>query len=188
MKQPGAGISLIELLVCLGIVTFLLLRMTTPGLHEWRLRKEADAVAQELIGMVALARAHAIAGNIMVTLCRSSDGKHCEGGWGDGSIIFTDRDEDRVIDADDILLYRMAPLDTSGSLSFNSFQNRQYLQMTPRGFTRHQNGNFTFCPGNGDLRLARQVIISLSGRSRMASDKDGDGVVEDSQGRALECK
>ena len=59
--------------------------------------------------------------------------------------------------------------------------------MTPMGFTRDQNGNFTWCPGNGDVRLARQLIVNAAGRLREALDSDGDGVREGANGRPIGC-
>lgn len=188
MGRRTAGLSLIEILICLGIVAFLAVQASTPGFASWRERRTADALMRELIGAVDMARAFAIAENAMVTFCRSSDGATCSGGWAEGSILFTDFNADRIINGDDRLLFRLEPLQLAGTLEFRSFQNRQYLQMNSRGFTNYQNGNFTFCPASKDPRLARQLIIALSGRTRLARDTDGDGIVEDSQGRALQCK
>jgi Tfp pilus assembly protein FimT len=123
----------------------------------------------------------------MVTLCRSNDGQHCQGQWHEGSILFTDANADRRLNGEDRLLYRTQPLPLRGRLSFNAFRNRQYLQMTPQGITAYQNGNFTWCPANGDPLLIRQLILSFSGRTRMARDEDGDGVVENSQGKPVTC-
>ena len=91
------------------------------------------------------------------------------------------------MDGADRLLYRLQHQELAGSLSFNSFGNRQYLQFDGRGVTLFQNGNFTFCPDNGDTTLIRQLILSLTGRTRMALDTDGDGVVENSQGKPVTC-
>lgn len=187
MRRTAAGFTLIELLVCLAIVAFLAMQ-ATPGIAEWRARKAADGLIRELLNAVDMARAHAIAGNVTVTFCRSIDGATCSGNWRDGSMLFTDANADRVINGNDRVLSRLAALPVDGTLEFRSFQNRQYLQINSRGFTLYQNGNFTYCPANGDARLARQLIISLSGRTRLARDTDGDGIVEDSQGRALGCE
>lgn len=188
MARTATGLSLIELLIVLGLIAFFTVKAATPGFANWRERRTADALMQELIGAIDMARAFAIAENVMVTFCRSNDGVHCQGGWADGSIIFTDFNADREINGADRLVFRLEPMQLAGTLKFNSFQNRQYLQMTSRGFTNYQNGNFTFCPASKDPRLARQIIVSMTGRTRFARDRDGDGVVEDSQGKALVCK
>jgi type IV fimbrial biogenesis protein FimT len=186
MRRKTAGFTLVELLVCMALVAFLAMQ-ASPGIAEWRARKAADGVMREMLGVVDMARAHAVAGNVMVTFCRSDDGRTCRGNWRDGSILFTDVNADRIVNGDDRVLFRLAPMQPDGTLEFRSFQNRQYLQLTARGFTNYQNGNFTYCPASGDARLARQLIISLSGRARLARDTDGDGIVEDSQGKPLSC-
>jgi type IV fimbrial biogenesis protein FimT len=183
----SGGFSLIELLVCLAIIAFLLVNVVTPEFNEARSRHEIDEVLQDVANSITMARTAAINENIMVTFCRSSDGQHCRGSWEAGSILFTDFNADRIINGPDRLLFRMPPMKASGKLTFNSFRNQQYLQLTPRGGTNSQNGNFTFCPANGDPKLARQLIINITARARMAQDLDHDGIVEDSQGRPVKC-
>lgn len=187
MKRAAAGLSLIELLITVSIAAFLILKIATPDLTGWRQKKEIDGLMHEIIGAVDMARSHAVAENVMVTFCRSNDGMRCQGAWHEGSILFTDFNADRVLNGGDRLLFRLDPMKPAGTLEFRSFQNRQFLQMNARGFTNYQNGNFTFCPASKDPRFARQIIISLSGRTRFARDKDGDGIAEDSQGKPLYC-
>ena len=187
MLRKAAGLSLIELMLCLAIATFLVVNVVTPNLAIWRQRKEIDGLMHELLFAIDMARSYAIAENVMVTFCRSNDGSKCQGKWHEGSILFTDENADRIINGTDRLIYRLSAMKPKGTLTFNSFQNRQYLQMTSRGFTNYQNGNFTYCPGNHDPAMARQIIVSFSGRTRFARDKNGDGMAEDSQGRPLDC-
>ena len=134
-----------------------------------------------------MARSAAINENVIVTFCRSSDGQHCQGRWESGNITFTDFNADRIINGNDRLLFRSPPLKASGTLTFSSFRNQQYLQLTPRGATNSQNGNFTFCPANGDPKLIRQLIINVTARTRLAQDLNHDGIVEDSQGKPVQC-
>lgn len=189
MKRSCRGLTLIELLLVLGISAFLLLRLAQPGWQEIQQRKQVELMMIELQQFIAMARSSAVSHNSMVTLCRSDDGLQCRGRWTDGSILFTDANADHILNQEDRLLFRLpAPAPAAeGELAFNAFRNRQYLQMTPQGSTNFQNGNFTWCPADGNLRQARQLIVSVSGRTRMARDSDGDGIVENSQGRPLDC-
>ena len=59
--------------------------------------------------------------------------------------------------------------------------------MTGNGYTHFQNGNFVYCPADGDLRYARQLVINVQGRARTSQDVDHDGFVEDRLGRHLTC-
>ena len=74
-----------------------------------------------------------------------------------------------------------------GTIRWRAFRNRQYLQMTSAGYTNYQNGNFTYCPPNGDVYQARQLIINMQGRVRKPADIDNDGIIEDARGRDIRC-
>jgi type IV fimbrial biogenesis protein FimT len=188
-RRASYGLTFIELLLVLGICGFLLLRFAQPSWQELQQRKQVELMMAELQQSIAMARSSAVSHNSMVTLCRSNDGSQCRGRWKDGSILFTDANADHILNEDDRLLFRLPALapGIQGNLAFNAFRNRQYLQMTPQGSTNFQNGNFTWCPTDGNLRLARQLIVSVSGRTRMARDSDRDGIVENSQGQPLDC-
>jgi type IV fimbrial biogenesis protein FimT len=187
MRNALRGLGLIELLLSLALLAFLLLRLAQPAWQHAHERHQTNLMMQELQQLIAMARHSAIAENQVITLCRSNDGRHCQGQWRDGSIMFTDSNADQQLNGSERLLFRSGPLPLAGELRFNAFRNRQYLLLTPQGVTDFQNGNFTWCPASGDLRLARQLILSASGRTRMAVDSDGDQVVEDSQGQPLRC-
>jgi type IV fimbrial biogenesis protein FimT len=186
MKQVS-GISLVEILIVLSLLGILLSQFDLSGFSRAKEVKAIDGVMTDIVSAVSMARLAAVNEARMVTFCRSNDGHHCQGKWHEGSIIFTDTNADRVMNEDDRLLFRLQAIPAIGELKFNSFRNRQYLQMTPRGMTNYQNGNFTFCPADGNSVLARQIIVSLTGRTRHARDTDGDGIVENSRGQPLNC-
>ncbi len=73
------------------------------------------------------------------------------------------------------------------TLKWRAFRNRQYLQMTPSGFTNYQNGNFVYCSQDQDLRFARQIVLNMQGRVKKSYDRNNDGLVEDRYGRHLRC-
>lgn len=187
MVYRSMGLSLVELLIALSLVALLLFRVLDPDLAGIQERRRIEGAMDELVMAIGMARQGAVTENRLVTLCPGVNGRACRGKWHQDLIIFTDANGDREINGSDRMLFRLPAIEAEGELSFNSFRNRQYLQMTPLGFTNYQNGNFTFCPANGDPRLARQIIISLSGRTRYARDEDGDGIVENSRGEALRC-
>jgi type IV fimbrial biogenesis protein FimT len=187
MRSYIRGFTLIELVLSLAILAFLLVNLAAPLFSYRRTQMEVGNMMTELQNSIAMARFSAISENVMVTFCRSNDGQHCQGSWRDGNILFTDINADHALNGADRLLFRNPAIKATGALSFNSFKNRQYLQLTPRGITNFQNGNFTFCPRDGDMQLARQLIVSFSGKTRMARDEDGDGIVENSQGKNVIC-
>jgi len=181
------GMTLVELLLVLSILLFLMLKVATPFFSERRQVMEIDHMMLDIQNSIALARRSAVSENTMVTYCRSNDFLHCQGNWMDGAIIFTDANADHVVNQQDRILFSTPSIKPAGQLKFAAFRNRQYLQLTPRGITDFQNGNFTFCPADGNPTRARQLIVSFSAKTRMAKDTDGDGIVEDSKGLALRC-
>ncbi len=186
MVEHSRVYTLLELLICLTIL-MILFSASIPDFSHWKNRREADRIINEISTLINMTRSYAISNNIMMTLCRSDDGLACQGSWEQGSIIFSDENADHIVNGNDRIFFRTPALDITGTIKLRAFQNKQYLQMTPRGFTNYQNGNFTYCPANNDNKLAQQIILSLSGRVRFALDNDGDGIREDSKGEALSC-
>ena len=185
-QHSGDGFTLVELLLVLSILS-ILLALSLPNFQAMYAQRQADVVIRKVSKAIQLARMSAIRTGKLVTLCRSNSGVECGGQWRDGIIVSSDRNGDRKINQDDVLQQFITFPGINGSLKWRAFQNRQYLQITNQGFTRYQNGNFTYCPNNGDASLARQLIINRTARIRFAIDSDGDGIREDSRGRPISC-
>ncbi len=107
--------------------------------------------------------------------------------WHNGALVFLDRNANGRFDGSDTLLRRMPRLREGDRFYWRSFRNRSYLMIRPSGLTDWQNGNLLYCPESGDPRFARQIVINAQARVRHARDSDGDGIVEDAKGRAVEC-
>lgn len=185
-RKRDVGFTLLELLISMSILA-VLLGVSLPNFGILIEQKKSDVVIRKLAQSLELAKTAAIQNASLVTLCKSLEGKECGGQWQDGVLIFTDNNGDRKInEADSIVRYINFP-GLRGSIKWRAFQNRQYLQITSLGFTRYQNGNFTYCPFDGNMLLARQLIINRTARARLAMDTDGDGIRENSRGKPLSC-
>lgn len=182
----NTGLTLIELLVTLFVLA-LLLNLSTPGMLYLVRQKASEVTIKRLHLAIEVARTSAITQNSLVTLCRSSDGISCGGNWQQGVLVFADRDGDRKLEQEDNLVRYFDFPEFRGEIYWRAFQNRQYLQITPMGSTRYQNGNFTVCSRAGSLHNAQQIILNRAGRVRYATDSDGDGIREDSRGKPLRC-
>ena len=186
VHKCSAGLTLLELLIALFVLS-ILLGVALPDFRDLVQNKRSDASVRTLLTAIELARTGAIVNNSLVTLCPSDEGEECSGNWEDGVLLFVDYDGDRKIDGADYILRYFEFPHLEGKLYWRAFQNRKYLQITPQGFTRYQNGNFTFCPNDGDLRHARQIILNRNARARQAVDSDGDDIREDSKGQPIRC-
>lgn len=180
------GTTLFELLFALSLIS-LLAAGSLPNIGEAIAQRHGLQALRKMSLAINLSRTAAIRGAVLVTLCRSSDLATCGGSWSDGFIAFTDRNGNRRVDGADEIFHVHRFEGLAGSLSWRAFRNRQYLQITRHGFTRYQNGNFTFCPQSDEMQYARQLIINRTARVRFSTDSDGDGLREDSRGRPIRC-
>ena len=128
-----------------------------------------------IVGAINFARISAVKHGVTVTLCpaKSASPQKCEDQWPqDGLIIFADFNQNAVLDdGKDYLIKEVAADHIEGTLTWRSFRNKAYLQITRLGHTNNQNGNFVFCPAAADPALAqqfaRQIKINRQGRVRL---------------------
>jgi len=179
------GLTLIELLITSSIL-LLSLTLAAPPVGKMLIKTRISSQLNKLAHAIRFAREAAITMHTTITLCRSSDSINCNGQWQDGMIVFTDENADRSINANDRYLQKFEAFPVTDTVTWRAFGNRQYLQMKPSGFTRFQNGSFTYCPKEG-VEYARALIINAAGRVRFSVDSDGDGINEDAKGNPIKC-
>lgn len=180
------GISLLELLLALGLVS-VLATIALPDFEYLAQSVSGDVTLRRLGSAVQLAKSAAITRQTTITLCPQSGGPDCGRNWNAGVRVFEDVNGNRKLDGNETTIRQIDFPDSQGRIRFRAFQNRQYLRITSLGTTQNQNGNFTYCPLAGELGLARQLILNRTARLRFAQDYDGDGIREDSRGRPLAC-
>jgi len=188
--QHVPGFTLIELLTSLTVAG-LLLGFAFPSFNDLRQQQDSTAAVNQLIGSVQFARSAAITLHRTVTLCPRSKrnpyvcGKRNQ--WHLGALAFLDQNSSGKVDGDETLLKRFPALKKGSITYWRSFRNKTYLQINSRGLTNWQNGNILYCPPGDNTRFARQLIINVTGRVRLARDRDGDGIVENARGKPVHC-
>lgn len=183
--DTGKGFTLLELLLCLSIAS-IVFGFALPACRHILREAESNQVAGQLMELVYYSRQEAVFKGRIVTLCGSSTGTRCDNHWAEHILVFMDEDGDGYYAAREPLL-RHAQLGVEGSIAWRSFRNKTYLQLHPDGLTYYQNGNFTYCPGDGELRYARHLILNVAGYLRLASDRSGDHIPEKANGENIRC-
>jgi type IV fimbrial biogenesis protein FimT len=169
------GYTLIELLIGLGLIATSL-AWGVPSLGTFLRDAARTREVNQFIQAVYVARSEAIKRNGVVSLCPSRNGTTCSPGvlWQTGWLIFVnlDRDSPAARDAGEPLLRVYEPWDAGHITS-----NRSTLSFRPFG-QMGITATVTFCDDRGS-RAARAVIISQTGRPRVAS--------RNASGKALSC-
>jgi type IV fimbrial biogenesis protein FimT len=184
--KHSTGTSLVEILICVFVLA-LLLRTGIPDLLALVTATRSQSALTTIHDAILLARSQAILDRTTVTVCGSDDQLRCGRNWNTGLLLFKDTDSDGSLGENETVIATKSWLDSQGNIRWRAFQNRRVLQLGSTGFTRHQNGNFTFCPANGNAREARQLVVSRTARLRFARDSDGDGMIEGSNGKPVTC-
>ncbi len=184
IRQKGASLSeWMLVIILLGIVS----AAGFPGFRDLLAQQRTTAVSNQILSAIRATRFAAIHYQTTATLCPTDDDRHCAQDWSMGAIAFLDNNASGQREEGESLLRVFPPLPKGSTLRWRSFGSKPYLQMTARGLTRHQNGNFLYCPPNADPRYASQIILHVTGRTRSARDADGDGIREDNHGQPLNC-
>ena len=173
------GFTLSELLITLTSGA-LLFAVGIPSYQTFIMNSLQVTSANELLASFHIARDLAITRNTRVTVCPSASGANCEAvPWNEGSIVFVDANEDRVVDPGEAI-ERVVEGFTDLSLSSDEFGT--FLIYRPSGRVMVNNvreniGELTLC----DMMVAghgRIVLVGSSGRPRLSKyQADGSAPV-----------
>lgn len=181
------GISLLELLFALALLA-ILGSLAVPAMSQTLKRASNHTLANQMILLVQYARSESIVRRHVITLCGSRSAQQCDGNWSRHVLVFVDHNRNGKREDEDRLLQVVTTVKEGETLQWRVFGNKTYLQLHPNGRTRYQNGNFTYCPANGDARYALHWLLNASGRLRVAPDKNGNGIPENSSGKDIQCR
>ncbi len=186
MATTERGLTLIEMILVVAIGSFIF-GVAVPAFSGAIERNKAAIAINWIVAAIHYTRHAALVHRTMTTLCPSTNQRTCGGRWHNGILVFTDRNGNHEPDGQDQVLQTIAYPFTGSTLTWRSFGNRQYLQMTAYGYTNYQNGNFVYCSQDQNPRFARQIVINIQGRVRTSRDRNDDGLVEDRRNKPLRC-
>jgi type IV fimbrial biogenesis protein FimT len=162
-----------ELLVVMGIVAVLVM-LAVPSMQTAVESGQRSSGLSETMAMIAAARAQAVARQVPVALCPSTDQASCSGdNWEDGWIMFVDdgaggsaSDGNRT-SPEEILRVGTA---ASGAVTIRShnFADAGAIEFDLEGMTVER-GTIMICDAAGK-EAASALVLNISGQSRIATD------------------
>ncbi len=159
------GLTLIELLVALAVIS-VLLSYGVPEARSLVKLNESAVTINKLVSDFAYSRTESIKRMRDVVVCKSSDGQTCNNnaGWQGGWIIFVDQvNRNKQRSSDEPLLKVQQPLGNHLNITFKSFNSKNRVVYEPSGAADYSNGTFRFCTNNE--RYHKDLILSRTGRT-----------------------
>jgi len=187
--KTDAGLTLHELLISLTILS-IIAALSVPNFSHFIHENKMDVTTGKFFRDLTYARASSINYNANITVCASENHITCKNtkDWSKNDIIIMmDNNGNLTLDGTDRLLKVINFASETSSILWSSFGNRHYLQWIGSGGTYYQNGNFTLCPKNKDLTLARKIILNAAGRLYYGLDRNKDGIQEGTDEKNLSC-
>ena len=184
-RRAQGGFTLVEMLITL-LVVVILLTAGAPAFNDTIMNNRLVVGANSLAGMLASARAEAIARRATVTVCGSSAGTTCDAAWSSGAIFFVDNDADGALDADETVLKHSAASPGAVGVGLSGATTVRYGS---QGFaTTGANSSFVLCDKRG-AAYGKALTVSSTGRASVATDTDTipDGIVDDAAGNNIVC-
>ncbi|MDX1694801.1 MAG: GspH/FimT family pseudopilin [Ketobacteraceae bacterium] len=160
--RRGRGFTLIELMVALAVVA-ILLTVATPPLTAWVDRMKVLAETTELLESFSLGRQYAINSRNYVTICGTTSGNQCDGGWETGFLVFvSDGTNNEFVDRRTTpVLHHYKTGDT-----FTTQGNIRKFVFRPSGLLKGRSGSLLYCPKSQAVKDYRRIVVSQGGRIR----------------------
>lgn len=186
-RTKSRAFTLIELLITVSVVG-IALGLTGPSLAGLAANMRSYTALQGIISTLSLARQEAMLRRQQVTVCAVAPDGSCSRDWRSEHeiTVFLDSDKDGNPGVGELVLRQTRWSLRDSELSWRASLARRYLRFEATGGT-WQNGTLYYCPASGDVRHARALVISHSGRAYLPGDSNGDGIREDRRGDNLTC-
>lgn len=175
-RVKAAGFTLLELMMTLAILA-ILIAVSVPSFRDAIIHNQRRAALSSINDALALARTEAVTRSAPVTLCASANHTACsnQNRWEDGFIVTIGGTAEQVWQSfDQGISIRAFGFNSTSAIAFGAEGDLVTA------------GSVVVCDEQGDSE-AVGVIINVSGLSRIATDRDGNGVVEDHTGTDVQC-
>lgn len=175
------GFTLIELLIVSAIMALTLL-VGLPALQDFQHSQRARQDIATLKILLFSSREQALHLAEPVTLCPYNANRQCTNNWNLPLMVFTDRNNNQRLDADETLLSQT----TAGHSNSLRYFSGQLIRFDARGFAGFNTGSFSYCYQSAQIHSA-SFVISRLGRIRRGGDSNNDGIAELANGQNVPC-
>ena len=172
----AGGFTLLELMITLAILT-ILIAVAVPSFRDAVNNSQRRAALSSVNDAIALARTEAVTRSAPVILCASANHTACSNQnlWERGFIVTIGGAPEQVWQSfEQGISIRAYGFSTNSAITFGAEGDLV------------DGGSVIVCDGQGDSE-AIGVIVNVSGLSRIATDSDNNGVVEDHTGSDVVC-
>ncbi|OZB45307.1 MAG: hypothetical protein B7X46_05000 [Thiomonas sp. 15-66-11] len=157
------GMTLVELLVAVTLVTILLV----VGIPSYQGISTANRMAGEMNALISdlqYARSEAVKQGQTVTICVSSTGNNCSNSanWASGWIVFSDADGSQTVNSGEPVLRVQPALGSFDSLQSNSSPTIRAVTFNRNGFSSNA-GSITLNDGASSTDRRKCAVVSSVG-------------------------
>ena len=171
-----SGFTLIELMVTIAVMVVVAV-MAMSAWSNQMARYEARSTMIQIAAVLKESATDAMVMHRRQVVCFTANQMDCIGSRFTQIMGFTDTNKNASRDADEAITM-IVPIDLKhGQLTLSAgLGSRGFVFMEDTGRPRGTQGNVTYCADNGDMTIARSLIMSRQGRIRHSFDYNGDGV------------
>lgn len=183
------GLTLIELMTVLTVLG-VLLGIGVPSFQDLIRDNRLKAHTDAFLSSLSRARAEAVARNVSVTVCSSSDGTTCSGSWSDGWIVFidcnangavnnntcdlgVDLDGDGTVSATEPEMVIQVVNNVPTGVVVETIANNANIRFNSRGYRADGGGALVARFDDARDNRCRIVDINLVGRASTRTDSSG---------------
>ena len=174
-QRPECGFTLLELMVTLSVLAITAAMAMSAWSHQMA-KFEARSTMTQIAAVLRESATDAMVMHRRQVVCFTANQKDCIGSGFTQLMSFTDSNKNALRDTNEPITL-MVPVDLRyGALKLSAGLGAQgFVFMEDTGRPRGTQGNVTYCADNGDMRIARSLIMSRQGRIRHSFDYNGDG-------------